>query len=86
MPDQNYTSATQGATVPKNTTHNTTVQVRPDFPTHGDNFTTIARLDTAQDAADFFEALGIYHDMIYCLDLFNAGLAAGKTPDEMRKE
>ena len=78
MPEQNYTPATQGATASKNTTHSATVQVQPDFPTHGDNFVTVARLDTPQDMTDFIEALGIYHDMVYCLELFTNGLKANQ--------
>lgn len=73
-----YTPHDSGATVPKNDTHGTTVPVRPDFPTHGDNFVTVARLDTAQDMQDFTEALGIYHDIAYCLWLFTKELEAGK--------
>lgn len=71
MPDQNYTPATQGATVPE--TSPLTVAV----PVHFSSY---------QDMQDFSEAVGLLADMQYCLDLFNAGLAAGKTPDEMQKE
>lgn len=78
MQDRHYTPRTSGATVPESTTHGATVQVRSGFPTHGDNFVTVARLDTAQDMQDFTEALGIYHDMVYCLELFTNGLKANQ--------
>lgn len=78
MQDRHYTPRTIGATVPENTTHGETVQVQADFPTHGNNFVTVARLDTAQDMQDFTEALGIYHDISYCLELFTKELEAGK--------
>lgn len=78
MHKQPYTPRTSGATVPENYTHGATVQVHPDFPTHGDNFVTVARLDTAQDLEDFTEALGIYCDMVYCLELFKQEQEAAK--------
>lgn len=78
MQYRHYTPRTSGATVPESTTHGATVQVRSGFPTHGDNFVTVARLDTAQDMHDFTEALGIYHDIAYCLELFTKELEAGK--------
>lgn len=74
MHKRHYTPHDSGATVPKNDTHGATVQVQSEFPTHGDNFVTVARLDTAQDLEDFTEALGIYADMVYCLELFKEGL------------
>lgn len=78
MHKRHYTPQTHGATVPENTANGETVQVRSDFPTRGDNFLTVARLDTAQDIQDFTEALGIYYDIAYCLELFNKELGAEK--------
>lgn len=78
MHKRHYTPQTRGATVSENTAHGETVPVRSDFPTHGDNFVTVAQLDTAQDMQDFTEALGFYYDIAYCFGLFTKELEAGK--------